>query len=84
MDLETRLKGLPLPIRSKIAAAQNARIRSDEAHERSDEMRADLVRRVRGLLDDGVPAMTLAMALRVSKTWVIRCRPSPADQISKP
>jgi hypothetical protein len=84
MNLDARLKALPLSSRVGIAVAQNLKIRSDELCDRSTSARNELVSRVSALLDTGVPAMTVALALGISKSWVVRCRSAPTREVNPP
>lgn len=72
IGLEERLRGLPIESQQLLARAHNSRIRLREARESASKEQMLLLALVKALRHRGVPAKTIALALGMSKTWVIR------------
>lgn len=77
LSLEERLRPLAIEDRSLLQRAANARVRLDECQSKASYHRVEIAVAVKQLRGRGVPAKTIAMALGVSKTSVVRSGPVP-------
>jgi hypothetical protein len=73
LTLGERLRPLPIEVRQLLRRAENARIRQADARVELENEQMLIRTLVRMLRHQGVPAKTIALALGVSKTWVVRC-----------
>ena len=77
LTLESRLAALSIENRSLLQIGINAKSRLEQALSEADDHRRRVIAVVWSLRKRGVPAKTIAMALGVSKTFVVRCSPVP-------